>query len=101
MVSLTLTPAARNAIVHCEQRGLLEAWLVDLHGLQVGDAISHAQLIGLSRSARDDADGHGYSLDSLMKGSRIVQSSSRPKPEPVSFVTPAGDGPMRRIANVV
>lgn len=51
---------------------------------QLGNPLTHGQIIDLSRSLK--ASGHErYALEVLLKGCRIYVPPPKPKPEPVRF----------------
>lgn len=98
MVLLTVTPAAKTAILlyndlklaHPEEGHLTQQQHDPLPlDVKVGDPISHSQLIHLStvlKKAQPLNGSNEHGLDSLLKGSKIYLSPPKPKPEPVSCI---------------
>lgn len=91
MVNLTITPAIIEGLqlrseVAKTERGLqrnMDDPLLDEASL--GDPISHGQIIDLWAALRA-AGRREYSLENLLKGSRVYVSPPPPKPQPVSPV---------------
>lgn len=100
MVLLTVTPAIVRAIAEAQKVADEELEKLQLSHEpslaepSVGSPISHGQLIDLSKLLKNHADeiaekdeeGEGivYSLDTLLKGSKVYIPPPPPKKEPVS-----------------
>ena len=95
MVKLTITETIEKAIQECKKRPRWSAEVSlptepSLDHAAIGDPISHSQIIGISRllkscsSAAVDSDAAVYSLERLLKGSRIYVEPPPTKPEPTS-----------------
>lgn len=98
MVLLTITPLILEALREQEEDGAnyeqSETEGDDaqeepsLLNPEIGKPISHGQIIDLSRNLK--ANGHGtYTLESLLKASRIYVPPPPPKPEPACFPAPS------------
>ncbi len=99
MVRLTMTPAIVAAVR--QYRATIPGEDVDqepsLKDPQVGNAISHAQLIDIAKHLREYARGErgiqsndeisqgsvSYHLSDLLRGSQIYIIPPKPRPEPV------------------
>jgi len=81
MVLLTITPSILEVLNRCSgtDRGAFEPRLADP---QLGQPISHGQILDLWKQRRADGDG-SLSLERLLSGSRIYVPPPPPKAEPV------------------
>lgn len=87
MVLLTVTDSISEALTTAEAIGYPpktgENNEPSLNAPKTGDPISHGQIVELWKSIRDKGDGK-YTLEVLLKGSRVYFPPPPPKPEPVS-----------------
>ena len=95
MVRLTITPSTQNAIQQYKEAGE-DFGAISIHSdpplddACVGDAISHGQVIAISKylESKSINDRNGYrltsTLDSLLRGSRIYHEQPPKKPQPTS-----------------
>jgi hypothetical protein len=99
MVLLTTTQAAKAAIddylaLHADDQedDSLRQRLERLEKISLDGPVEHADLIAISRSAREDKNAGKTSrqcrLETLLKGATVYQPPPPPKPEPVSDKLP-------------
>ena len=94
MVLLTTTQAAKAAIddylaLHADnqENDSLRQRLQRLEKVSLDGPVEHADLIAISKSAREDENAtksRQCRLDTLLKGATVYQLPPPPKPEPVS-----------------
>ena len=94
MVLLTTTQAAKAAIddylaLHADnqENDSLRQRLERLEKVSLDGPVEHADLIAISKSAREDGNAtktRQFRLDILLKGAIVYQPPPPPKPEPVS-----------------
>ena len=94
MVLLTTTEAAKAAIddyltSHAgdQEDDSLRQRLERLEKVSLDGPVEHADLIAISKSAREDGNAtktRQFRLDILLKGAIVYQPPPPPKPEPVS-----------------
>ena len=98
MVELTITKAIYSALRYCSDQDV-HGWPLEtvegdypLTDPQVGQPISHTQVIALSRTLRDHVEGQGAMpgdgtvkchLDDLLRGSTIYVEPPKQRAEPV------------------
>lgn len=90
MVLLTITPAIVEAIQHREKNVPVERPVEEgeptLENPAVGKPITHGQIIELWKDLKEQGDEHTkYSLELLLRGSKVYLPPPPPKPEPVSL----------------
>ncbi|KAK4235333.1 endoplasmic reticulum-based factor for assembly of V-ATPase-domain-containing protein [Achaetomium macrosporum] len=90
MVLLTVTPAIVEGLQTLKGAVPPETWKQrlqsqqdepSLEGATVGGPVSHSQVVDLWRALKDTAHGE-YTLEKLLKGSKIYVPPPTPKPEP-------------------
>ena len=102
MVLFTLTPAIRKAVEFLNEQGKTKGSNSETKGSlllnnRFDQAISHEQVIALSKELREISKKrsyHGseglpaYSLDELLRGSKVYEEAPKPKRRPVcAFVS--------------
>lgn len=83
MVQLTITPAINQAIEIYRDR-YDEDDFPTSESSQMGEPISHGQIIELWKGLRDKGETK-YPLEDLLRGSKVYVPPPPPKPEPVSL----------------
>jgi hypothetical protein len=103
MVLLTATQAAKAAIddylaLHADDQedDSLRQRLERLEKVSLDGPVEHADLIAISKSAREDENANKTRqcrLDTLLKGATVYQPPPPPKPQPVSDKSPIQHNP--------
>ena len=103
MVLLTITPAAKAALVeYCRRQKDVDEGYSDeakercekLSTAEIGNPIEHHELVDISKYLLQETSGAAkeWRLDTLLKGANVYQPPPPPKPEKASTPTIYIDG---------